>query len=392
MIPKESITSNSTEMNRLFLAAASALCIAFTAAAAPKESRDDIPLVKAVADGVIHSADTAKYMDWHYSTGILDQAMMRLYRLTGDERYKDYAIRHIDYCLAHYNDYPSSSSRLHFLRKFRELDHMGAECAGMMEVLADAPDKKAGYDAYIERAADHIRNHQERFPDGTLVRSWPRKMTLWGDDLYMGLCFMTRYAVTRSDVKMKEDAIRQVRNFNDYLWDDRAALYWHAYYGDLQETGGSHWGRCNGWIMLATCDLLDILDPASSEFTEILGYFKRQVRGVIQWQDGNGMWHQLLDRPDSYAESSCTAIFVYCLSHAVHRGWLDSIYMEPARRGWDALVNGEIDPAIGLKDVCIGTGIGKDTAHYYNRKKVDGETHGIGLLLFAGMEMAFPTK
>jgi rhamnogalacturonyl hydrolase YesR len=68
-------------------------------------------------------------------------------------------------------------------------------------------------------------------------------------------------------------------------------------------------------------------------------------------------------------------------------GWLDASYSQSALNGWGALTTGQISEIHELKNVCVGTGIGSDTDFYRNRRKVDGEIHGTGLLIEAGMAM-----
>ncbi len=40
-------------------------------------------------------------------------------------------------------------------------------------------------------------------------------------------------------------------------------------------------------------------------------------------QDPDGMWHQLIDEPASYKETSGTAMFTYAMLVGVKHGWLD---------------------------------------------------------------------
>lgn len=331
----------------------------------------------------------SKYMDWHYSLGVLNMALLKMADRFGEERYADFVEQQIDYALSVYDRFGVEEGEdhepYHFLRKFNELDHCGAECAAMIELMARRPEKTAAYMPFVTRAAEHIRRVQARFPDGTLVRTWPYRHTLWADDLYMGLSFMSRYGSRFDDREMLRDAARQVERFHHYLWDPVTELLWHGYYGDLNRTAGAHWGRCNGWVMLATCQLLDLL-PAEL-CRPVLDLLERQIAGVAKRQAASGLWRQVLDREDSYEEGSCSAIFVYCVAHAVCEGWIDSRYATVALRGWEGLRREKITPEGELRDVCVGTGIGTDLPFYYNRPKVDGETHGTGLLLEAGMEI-----
>ncbi len=341
-----------------------------------------------------------KFMDWHYSTGILNMAMMEFSDFTGDPRYAGYAAAQVEYCLNTYLEFSLDDSGsaqdhrpFHFLRKYNELDHLGPEGAALIMLSGKFPDNAGKYEKYISTAAEHVANIQVRTEKGALARTWPIPNTVWADDLYMGVSFMAEYADRYADDSMLEDAVRQVILFNEYLWDARSALYWHGYYENMHRHAGSHWGRCNGWIMLAVVTLMDKVcklgDPVLKE--RYLGYLMpllvRQIDGIVQRQSPSGMWHQLLDKTDSYCESSATAIFVYCMARAVNNGWIDGTYASAALKGWDALCRTQISEKSELKNVCAGTGIGNDLPFYYSRPKADGEIHGTGLLLKAGMEI-----
>lgn len=332
-----------------------------------------------------------KFMDWHYSTGILNSAMMHLSEFTADDRYAEYARKQADYCLASYPFFaegPAEDHRpFHFLRKFRELDHVGTECAALIRLVEKYPHLKKSYMPYIDKAAGHIRNGQARLADGTLVRTWPNQHTLWADDLYMGLSFMSKYGAWKKDKKMLEDAVRQVELFNGYLLNDTNSLYWHGWDQQKGAVVGAHWGRCNGWMMFAMVTLMDYIKDNKALMDRVLPIFRNHVSGICRYQDSDGMWHQLLDDSQTYKESSCTAIFVYCLAHAIVNGWLDASYSQSALNGWGALTTGQISEKHELKNVCVGTGIGSDKDFYRNRRKVDGEIHGTGLLIEAGMAM-----
>ena len=64
------------------------------------------------------------------------------------------------------------------------------------------------------------------------------------------------------------------------------------------------------------CEVLDVLPEDYPQRDKILELFRAHVRGLAACQSGEGFWHQLLDRNDSYLETSATAIYVYCFAHA----------------------------------------------------------------------------
>jgi len=55
----------------------------------------------------------------------------------------------------------------------------------------------------------------------------------------------------------------------------------------------------------------------------VLALYRDHVRGLAALQDGAGLWHQLLDRPDSYLETSASAMYVYSIARGINRGWID---------------------------------------------------------------------
>ena len=63
---------------------------------------------------------------------------------------------------------------------------------------------------------------------------------------------------------------------------------------------------------------------------QLLGQLENHLKGLMSLQDGTGFWHQLLDKNDSYLETSATAIYAYVIANAVNKGWLDPKIYAPA--------------------------------------------------------------
>jgi hypothetical protein len=106
----------------------------------------------------------------------------------------------------------------------------------------------------------------------------------------------------------------------------------------------------------------------------------------MQYQDPGGMWHQILDKPDSYLESSVTAMFVYAIAKAVNEGWINKRFITIAQNGWDALAK-KVTADGQIPDICIGTSIEEDIRYYYTRPVALNDTHGLGAFLMAGAEI-----
>ena len=332
----------------------------------------------------------SRYNKWAYVNGVLTVGMVELSKALNDKKYLDYSSKNFDFIFSNLDYfkkmYDAKTRGVEWGAFFSmgNLDACGSMAAGLTDVNATA--NRADYRAYLDRAANYILTRQQRLPDGTLSRPGPRNPTLWADDLYMSVPFLSRMGKLTGDKKYFDDAIKQVENFNHYLFDSIAGLFFHCWYGDVQMNGVAHWGRCNGWIAMATAQLLNNLPANHPKRPELIRLLLRQIVGFSRYQDISGLWHQVLDKPDSYLESSVTAMFTYTVARAVNEGWINKTYLTIAEDGWKGLTTKITDDG-QLQDVCIGTNIGDNIAFYYNRPKELNDTHGLGALLLAGVEM-----
>lgn len=333
------------------------------------------------------------YTGWHYTHGVLNMAMLHLGEYLKDDRYTQFVQAQVAFGFDNYKVFQQRFPHnvKHYTYPYGEffimdeLDDFGAMGASVLDVYETV--KRPEYKTYVDKAAKHLETERLRMDDSTLVRTFPQKNTLWGDDLYMSVPFLVRmYKLSGNEVYLN-DAIKQVLHFNKYLWDDSKQIYWHCYFTDSQQNGVAHWGRCNGWIALAQANLLSFIPVGHPQRAELVRLLQRQLIGLSRYQDAQGLWHQLVDKEDSYAESSCSAMFVYTIAKAVNEGWIDARYASVATTGWEALKKYKITEDGQLKDICVGTEIRNDLVYYYQRPVGINEKHGLGALIDAGVEM-----
>lgn len=331
--------------------------------------------------------------EWHYSNGVLDMAMITLGQYINDERYVDYAKSHVAFGFGNYayfkNTFKNDRKHWHWpfgqLWNMKELDDCGAMGAAVIEVYQ--LDKKKEYFDYVNKAANHIMNNQIRLSDGTLCRTFPHPMTVWADDAYMATSFLTQMGKLTGDNKYFDEAAKQLINIDQYLWCAEKQLYYHCYYTDLQRNGVAFWGRANGWIAVSLANLIDAMPANHPKRTQLISLLEKQIVGFSRYQNANGMWNQLVDKSESYDESSVTAMYVYAVAKAVNNGWIGENYTSIAKAGWTILKEQEITPDGRFTNVCVGTGISDDLPFYYNRPVGDNEKHGLGLIIDTAVEM-----
>ena len=159
--------------------------------------------------------------------------------------------------------------------------------------------------------------------------------------------------------------------------------------GQLEVGSGQGEGRVaviEGHLAPAQVELLGRLPASHPAKDSLVKIFAGHLRSLCQYQDSSGLWHQVLDRPSSYLETSCTAMFCYGLARGVSEGWLDRSYAEHARRAW-AGVSRRVRPDGQIEGICRGTGVGFTMQFYDERPTPLNDTRGIGAVLLAGSAM-----
>jgi rhamnogalacturonyl hydrolase YesR len=150
------------------------------------------------------------------------------------------------------------------------------------------------------------------------------------------------------------------------------------------------WGRGNGFPAVGMAWCLSLLPTDQPSRNELLAAFQKHMAALLAHQDENGMWHQVIDMPESYAEFSCTAMIGFAMERGVVRGWLDAERYQPAAdRAWQAIV-ARIEPMGRIIDVCEGTGTQATLDDYLKRRAIRGQDDrgGAMALLFATERMA----
>ena len=138
------------------------------------------------------------------------------------------------------------------------LDDCGAMGASLAQLWSDDRGQK-DYADYLERIAQYILHGQSRMTGGVYSRGKAPQRTVWADDQFMSLSFLTRYGQLSNRAECLDTAAVMVGRFHKLLADPGTGLYWHCYYEEDGAPGVAHWGRAMGWCLLAQAFLLDAL-------------------------------------------------------------------------------------------------------------------------------------
>lgn len=147
------------------------------------------------------------------------------------------------------------------------------------------------------------------------------------------------------------------------------------------------WARANGWAIMAMAELLDVMPENHPAREQILQLYKQHAAALASVQGHAGLWHQLLDRSESYEETSASAMFVFAIARGINRGWLDARAFGPAvSLGWNAVAT-KVNAKGQVEGTCVGTGMGWDPMFYMYRPTHLLAAHGYGPVFLAGAEM-----
>lgn len=224
------------------------------------------------------------------------------------------------------------------------------------------------------------RQWADTTPDGLT-----REARYWVDDMYMlPLVELQAYRAT-----------------GDRVYLDRTARIMSAYLDSLQQPGGLfyhgpgtpfYWGRGNGWIAAGMAELLRSMPADHPRRAHILAGYRRMMAALLRWQAPEGLWRQLIDKPESWIETSGSGMFTFAMITGVKEGWLDApTYGPAARRAWLGLVR-YLDADGNIRDVCVGTNkasqeVGPDLQKQYEfylaRARHTGDLHGEAPVLWS---------
>ncbi len=340
---------------------------------------------------------SSPYNDWRYWNGVINLAMPRVAGALEDASYFAFSAHNVTFAFDNAPYFQRRHRRedkwtypFGQLFTMEELDDYGVEGGVTTGMLIFQKDPR--WQSYIEHAAQYLATRQTRLPDSTLARNFPRRGTVWADDLFMSVYFLLNFYGRTGDAQWIQDARHQVVKFNDYLFDARADLMYHNWYADSSKHGAAFWARANGWALMAEAEVLQDQEPVQLQGDTLLVLFRRHAAGIARYQDARtGLWHQLLDKPDSYLETSASAMFTYAIAYGVEKGYLAPSYRAVAQRGWRGLVT-RIRPDGQIEGTCAGTGVSDNLADYYQRPTPLNDPHGVGPVLLAGWAMLQITR
>jgi unsaturated rhamnogalacturonyl hydrolase len=257
-----------------------------------------------------------------------------------------------------------------------------------LSYLAEHTGNQGYMDACI-RWADWVMTGMTRTEEGALqhiVSEQANTGELWDDTLFMTVLFLANMGRILHRQDYIEEAVYQFFVHAKYLINTRIGLWYHGFtFEGRHNFVKALWGRGNCWVTIAIPVFLEIVSPAPSAERFLRSTLEQQVAALVPLQDSSGMWHTLLDDPNSYLEASATSGFAYGILKGIHDGLLPTSYHPAADAAIQATLE-NISPEGIVRQVSYGTPMGRDSPDFYKKIPIRPMPYGQSLALLALLE------
>jgi len=216
-----------------------------------------------------------------------------------------------------------------------------------------------------------VKDSYQKFLDKGLT--WQTRY--WIDDMYMITMIQSKAFQVTGDLHYIDRAAHEMVVYLDTIQKENG-LFYHA------PDAPFFWGRGNGWMAAGMSELLSSLKKDNPNRPKILAAYRKMITSLKKYQRPDGLWGQLIDKPESWVETSGSAMFTYAIIMGIRQGWLDAEEYTPiARKAWIALT-GYINKDGDISNVCEGTNRKNDYQYYLDRKQKTGDMHGQAPILW----------
>ncbi|MET3600948.1 glycoside hydrolase family 88/105 protein [Martelella mangrovi] len=314
--------------------------------------------------------DTKGWAGWEWTHGIGLYGLLKYWQLTGNERAMDIVETWF-------------SDRL---REGTPTKNVNTVAPFLTLAFLYEHNPNPVWRSYLEEWAEWVMHDMPRTREGGIqhiVYNSVNHQQMWDDTLMMSVLPLAKIGLVLGRPDYIDEAKFQFLTHIQYLSDRKTGLWYHGWTFD-----GDHnfaealWARGNSWITIAIPEFIDLLKLPESDplYRHLVSTLHRQAASLRQTQDESGLWHTLLDDPQSYLESSATAGFAYGLMKARRMRLLPEDYLETAEKAMRGVVENISDDG-ELLNVSFGTAMGNDL-DFYREIKLTSMPYGQAMAMF----------
>ncbi|MFS1701426.1 glycoside hydrolase family 88/105 protein [Alteromonas sp. AMM-1] len=297
--------------------------------------------------------DTKGWNDWEWTHGVGLYGLLKYWDITGDDKARDI----IEDWFKNRFAAGTPTKNVNTMSPFLTLAYM-QERSGNRSYLPYL-------DVWAEWIMDGIPRTEENGIQHIVFNS-ENYQQMWDDTLMMSVLPLAKIGLLLDRPHYVEEAKRQFMLHIKYLADRKTGLWFHGWTFDGRHNfADALWARGNCWVTIAIPEFIELLDLPETDGLRmfLIETLEAQIKALVKTQDQGGLWHTLLDDPDSYLEASAAAGFAYGILKAVRKGYISDEYAPCAIKAIKAVLE-NIDETGELQQVSFGTPVFDDLQGY----------------------------
>lgn len=222
------------------------------------------------------------------------------------------------------------------------------DCSSVGEAVLFAA-KQTG-DPIFQKGADEmlnvIKTTNHKTSDGIIYHTQEPNKGVWSDATYM----LPPFLAAASEY---QEALKQIEGYRKYLYHPKDQLYSHMWNDEKKRFDREDfWGVGNGWSAAGMTRVIKLLpDSMMEEKKKLIGYTRDVIDGCLKYLRPDGLFHDVVNRPDTFVETNLGQMLCYSIFRGVAAGYLDASYLKPAEIMRKA-ANDKVDKLGYVHDVC----------------------------------------
>ena len=222
------------------------------------------------------------------------------------------------------------------------------DCSSIGEAVLFAG--KLTGDPLFKKGADDmiyvIKNTTHKNDEGIIYHTQEPTKYIMSDAFYMLPPFLA--AAGEYD-----ESLKQIEGFRKYLYHKNDQLYSHMWDGPNNRfEREDFWGVGNGWTASGLTRVIKLLpDSRMDDKKRLIGYVKEVVDGCLKYLREDGLFHNVVNKPDTFVEVNLSQMISYTIFRGVAAGYLESAYLEKAEKMRKA-ANDQVDYLGYVQNVC----------------------------------------
>jgi len=334
---------------------------------------DDVHFLESMKGKNLAGDDLRRYQHWEWTQGVGLYGLWRLFANTREQKCLDILTAYFDQQMA--VGFPALN--VNTAAPYLTMSYVG-------EYL-----RSEKYLAPCREAARWIMDRFPRTEEGGfqhMTSDSVNDQELWDDTLFMTVLFLANMGRIEGNQTYIDEAQYQFLLHAKYLADRDTGLWYHGWtFRGRHNFAKAFWGRGNCWITIAIPEFLEMVecDPAARRL--LTQYLRSQADSLEKYQDPSGMWHTLVDDPDSYVETSASCGFAYGILRAVRSGLLEERYRDAALKALPPILDYIAEDGV-VHQVSYGTPMGRESRDFYKEIEIKPMPYGQALAMLLLIE------